>query len=133
MGNFLRDSHFLRLKFLHALFKSADDRLAFGFNDPVYAPLRSPTAQEAFGNLLRQVRVHVGSSQEQLAARSGITLSPIMRLESGITEPTLSELFALSRAVNARLGSIIEGVEFLMGLDSKSRREPGYDEKALEL
>ncbi|MEJ0038744.1 MAG: helix-turn-helix transcriptional regulator [Gammaproteobacteria bacterium] len=51
---------------------------------------------------------------EELAARSNIPLSRILRFESGMTEPTLSELFRLGHALKARPASIIEGVEFLM-------------------
>lgn len=86
--------------------------------------------QEAFGDMLCQVREYKGLTPEALAARSGIALSRVLRFESGMTEPSLSELFALGRALGARPCSIIEGTEFLMGRDVLTQR-PVEEESTL--
>lgn len=90
--------------------------------------------QEAFADMLRQVRDYKGLTPEALAARSGIALSRILRFESGMTEPSLSELFALGRALGARASSIIEGTEFLIGMDEPIQgRSPRQDSAELRL
>jgi transcriptional regulator with XRE-family HTH domain len=89
--------------------------------------------REAFGDMLRQLRDHKSVTPEELAATSGIALSRILRFESGMTEPALSELFALGRALGARPCSIIEGVEFLMGRDVLTHRPIEQESTLLRL
>jgi transcriptional regulator with XRE-family HTH domain len=90
--------------------------------------------QEAFGDMLRQVRGFRSLTPEELAARANIPLSRILRFESGMTEPTLSEVFALSRALGARPSSIIEGTEFLIGMAEPMKgRSPMQDSAELRL
>lgn len=72
------------------------------------------TCPQAFGDVLRQVRLYKHLTPEDLAANSGVPLSRILRFENGMTEPNLSELFLLGRALNAKAASIVEGVDLLM-------------------
>lgn len=81
---------------------------------PTMRDARMLTPQEAFGEMLRRVRAHKGFSAEELASMSGVALSRIMRFESGMTEPTLSELFHLGDALGAQPGSLVDGADYLV-------------------
>lgn len=72
------------------------------------------TCQQAFGDVLRRVRLHRQLTPEDLAVHSGVPLSRILRLESGMTEPSLSDLFRLGHALRAKPSSFVEGVEFIV-------------------
>lgn len=69
---------------------------------------------EAFGDVLKRVRQHRHLSPEQLAANSVVPLSRILRIESGMTEPSLSELFLLCGALKVKPSSFVEGVELVI-------------------
>jgi transcriptional regulator with XRE-family HTH domain len=53
------------------------------------------TNEEAFGNVLRDVRLTKGLSQEELAYRSGLHRTYISILERGLKSPSLSTIFRL--------------------------------------
>jgi len=55
------------------------------------------------GDLLREVRSHHGVSQEELAAKTGITQETISRYESGKATPTVEKLAALLGALDEEL------------------------------
>lgn len=83
------------------------------------------TYQQAFGDVLQRVRLHRQLTPEQLAANSGVALSRILRFENGMTEPVLSEVFLIGRALGARPGSIVDGVELLMNEAASAQQQPG--------
>ncbi|HEY0939241.1 MAG TPA: helix-turn-helix transcriptional regulator [Steroidobacter sp.] len=60
------------------------------------------------------MRQHRHLTPAQLAANSGVPLSRILRMESGMSEPTLSELFLLGQALRVKPSSFVEGVELVM-------------------
>jgi transcriptional regulator with XRE-family HTH domain len=53
-----------------------------------------------FATKLRKIRLQQGLSQCQLAFEAGLSLSQIARIETSRINPTLSTVFALSRALN---------------------------------
>lgn len=53
----------------------------------------------AFALRFKQVRKSKGYTQTQLAFESGISLSQIARIETGIINPTVSTVFAVARAM----------------------------------
>ena len=57
--------------------------------------------------MLRQIREQQGVSQRALASQAGITQAALFRLESGTTDPRLSTLRALAKALNVTVAEII--------------------------
>ena len=52
-----------------------------------------------FGNLVRVIRQSSGLSAPELARRAGISNNALNRLERGLSEPRLSTILALARAL----------------------------------
>jgi uncharacterized protein len=73
----------------------------------------SGTAAMTAGALLRQARKAAGLSQEELAARAGVTQSVISAYESGHRQPAVPALAALLDAA---------GYDLVMGLRRQPRR-----------
>ena len=67
--------------------------------------------EEAFGVVLRQVRVEKHLSQEDLGDRSGLHRTYISLLERGLKSPSLSTLFRLSRALEIQPHILIKLTE----------------------
>lgn len=70
-----------------------------------------PTPQEAFGRVLRQLRVGAGMSQEQLGLESGVQRNFISLIETGQNQPTITTLFRLAKALNVKPSELIAQVE----------------------
>jgi len=60
-----------------------------------------------FGHKLRNLRTAKGWSQFDLAVESGIDSSYISRIERGITEPGLTKITALARALGCKIDELI--------------------------
>ena len=56
-----------------------------------------------FSELLRQMRLKAGLSQQQLATRLGTTQSAVARLESGTTQPRLETVEKLAETLGQDL------------------------------
>lgn len=70
-----------------------------------------PTPQEAFGRVLRQLRVAAGLSQEQLGLESGVQRNFISLIETGQNQPTITTLFRLAHALKVKPSELIAQVE----------------------
>lgn len=68
------------------------------------------TPEQAFGEVLRELRHERGLSQEQLAEASRCSRPHLSRLETGKNSPSLSMLFQLSAALNVEPGDLIDRV-----------------------
>jgi transcriptional regulator with XRE-family HTH domain len=55
---------------------------------------------KAFGSRLRDVRKRNGLSQEDLANAADLELSQISRIERGVINTSLSQIFQIARALN---------------------------------
>ncbi len=55
---------------------------------------------EAFAARLREIRKAKGLSQEQLAFQADVELSQISRIERGIINTSLSQIFQIARALD---------------------------------
>ena len=66
---------------------------------------------QAFGIVLKRLRVARGMSQEQLGNRSNLDRTYISLLELGKRQPSLPTLMALSRALNLALAEITGQLE----------------------
>ncbi|KIL36356.1 XRE family transcriptional regulator [Gordoniibacillus kamchatkensis] len=65
----------------------------------------------SFAKILKTLRINNKLSQEELAFRSNLDRTYISMLERGIHQPTISTLFALSKALNIKASVIIQLVE----------------------
>jgi transcriptional regulator with XRE-family HTH domain len=63
---------------------------------------------EAFALRLKTVRKLKELTQEELAARSGLTLSQIARIETARTNPTLSTVFRIARTMDIQLKELFD-------------------------
>lgn len=57
---------------------------------------------------LKELRSEKGVSQEELAYRAEITLSQIARIETVKTNPTVSTIFKIARALDVPLSDIFD-------------------------
>ncbi|WP_276358083.1 helix-turn-helix domain-containing protein [Cohnella caldifontis] len=69
------------------------------------------TIELSFAKILKTLRINNKLSQEELAFRSNLDRTYISMLERGIHQPTISTLFALSKALNIKASVIIQHVE----------------------
>lgn len=65
------------------------------------------TTEEAFGLVLREIRIKRGISQEGLAFKSGFHRTYISMLERGIKNPSITTIFRLSVALEIRPSELI--------------------------
>jgi len=72
---------------------------------------QQPTPQEAFGRVLRQLRLTSGMSQEQLGLESGVQRNFISLIETGQNQPTVTTIFRLAKALKVKPSELIAAVE----------------------
>ena len=70
--------------------------------------VRDKVLLTAFGIHLRELRNKKGYSQIELARVALVSESQIGRIERGMLNPTLSSLYALARALNVPLPTLVE-------------------------
>lgn len=58
---------------------------------------------KCFAQHLKELRKVNNISQEELAYKSGLSLSQIARIETARTNPTLSTIFCIARSMNVKL------------------------------
>jgi transcriptional regulator with XRE-family HTH domain len=66
---------------------------------------------EAFGQVLRTLRLERGLSQEALALEAGIQRNYVSLIERGINQPTITIIFKLSLALEVQPSQLIKLVE----------------------
>src|ERR1700751_1018329 len=69
----------------------------------------------AFGRTLRDARIKVGVSQEQLAELANIDRTYPSLLESGLRTPTLTAYLDISRALNLKPESLLQETLLQLG------------------
>ena len=67
--------------------------------------------EKAFGEILRELRVHQRLTQEALAEKSELDRTFISMLERGERQPSLSSLFKLASALNTEVSHILKMLE----------------------
>jgi transcriptional regulator with XRE-family HTH domain len=60
------------------------------------------------GPNLREARLKLELSQEQVSERSGVHSTEVSRIEAGKRDPRVSTVERLARAVNLRPGQLLE-------------------------
>lgn len=68
-----------------------------------------PPGQRAFAANLARLRSAAGLTQDQLAAKSGVSQSHISALEKGTWEPRLSTILALAKAFGVAPAAFVPG------------------------
>lgn len=66
---------------------------------------------EAFGQVLRDLRVRKGLTQEGLGFDAGIRRTYVSILELGQQQPSLSTLLKLAKALEIPAGELVQAVE----------------------
>ncbi|MCA6434927.1 MAG: helix-turn-helix transcriptional regulator [Bacteroidetes bacterium] len=57
---------------------------------------------------LKEVRTKKGYTQEELAYKAEITLSQIARIETAVTNPTVSTIFCLAKALEINTAELFD-------------------------
>ena len=73
-----------------------------------------PTAEEAFGHVLKDLRKASGFSQEELAFKSGYHPTYIGQLERGQKSPSLRTMMSLASALDTLGSEILRRIEKLV-------------------
>ena len=66
---------------------------------------------EAFGRVLRTLRVERGLSQEALALEAGVQRNYVSLIERGVNQPTITTIFKLATALEMKPSQVVELVE----------------------
>ena len=61
-----------------------------------------------FGNTLRKLRLEKGFTQEQLANELGVEISQISRIERGVINTSITNLYAISRILNIEVSELFD-------------------------
>jgi|SRR6056297_611999 len=80
------------------------------------------------GNKIRKLRLSLGLTQEDVAARADLARSFISQVETGKTSPTLENLERIIKAVGSDLRSFFSDYKSQKVLYKKEERVPVYDE-----
>jgi ribosome-binding protein aMBF1 (putative translation factor) len=59
-----------------------------------------------YGEILREKRIEMKITQQELSERTGLKRSYISRIERGVTDMQLSSLIRISRALNLKFGLV---------------------------
>lgn len=72
------------------------------------------TAEDCYGEVLRELRKSQGFTQEDLAFKSGFHPTYISQLERGRKSPSLRAIMRMAEALNARGSEMMRRVETLL-------------------
>lgn len=73
--------------------------------------MKQSGADQAFGQVLRELRKGAGLTQETLALDAGLDRTFISMLERGCRQPTLQTLLTLARCLGVPASEIVAKVE----------------------
>lgn len=73
---------------------------------------------EAFGTVIREIRIEAGLTQEQLGFEAGIRRTYVSILELGQQQPSLTTVFKLAEALGMPAGELIQQVESRIAADN---------------
>lgn len=68
----------------------------------------------ALGNLVRQHRVNLGLSQEELGFRANLDRTYISGVERGVRNPSLTALVSLASGLGLTVSNLLDGLEAML-------------------
>jgi transcriptional regulator with XRE-family HTH domain len=80
-----------------------------------------PESAQAFGRVVRALRVEKEISQENLASLASIDRSFMGRIERGETTPTLTLMLKITKALNISATVLVQETEELLGEEQAKR------------
>ena len=80
---------------------------------------------EAFGRVLRVLRLERGLSQEALALEAGVQRNYVSLIERGVNQPTIKIIFKLAAALAMKPSQVIEHVEAVAQVGYRKESVPG--------
>ena len=83
------------------------------------------TIEEAFGEVIRELRKEQQISQDKLAEVSNLDRSFISLLECGHKQPSLITIFQLAKAFNLSVSRIMSLVERKIETKMRRKKNPG--------
>lgn len=69
---------------------------------------------QAFGKVLREIRLEAGLTQEQLGLEAGVRRTFVSLLELGEQQPTLTTIIKLAEALGTTPSELIARVELIL-------------------
>lgn len=87
-------------------------------------------AQAYFGATLRRLRTERNKSQEELAAKAGISVQYLRGLEGGRYNPTLNVLFDIGSGLGVHPADLLRDVPLDAETRNKEGKRPGPPEGA---
>lgn len=69
---------------------------------------------QAFGKVLREIRLEAGLTQEQLGLEAGVRRTFVSLLELGEQQPTLTTIIKLAEALGTTPSELIARVEVIL-------------------
>lgn len=79
---------------------------------------RSTNIDVMMGDVLRDKRLWVGLTQQQLAEKTGVSFQQIQKYETGANRVSISRLFLIAAALNMKPSDLITEVEDLSSLQT---------------
>lgn len=70
--------------------------------------IRNKELIAAFGERVRKLRLEKGLTMEQLAANANIEYKQLSQVERGKTNVTISTVYALAKALDIRISTILD-------------------------
>jgi len=89
----------------------------------------SAAIEEAFGQVIQEIRRQRGLSQEQLGFESGLHRTYVSLLERGKRCPTLTTLLQLAAALSISPSEIVRRVESRIGWSAVNSTIPRQDDE----
>ena len=90
-------------------------------NFPVGKQLQASSLEHVFGQILRNLRLAKGLSQEELGFESGYHRTYISLLERGLRNPSLKTIYKLADTLGVPTSEMIRRIEENYDPDSSSR------------
>ena len=78
------------------------------------SPILITKLDHAFGMTLRQRRLSINLSQEQLGLKSGLSRAFISDLEMGKKDPSLFTVFKLAHVLSLKPSALIDEIEIML-------------------
>lgn len=70
--------------------------------------IKNPELVKAIGVRIRELRIGKNLSQEALSNEADVPLSQIGRIERGETNPTVSTLYVIAKALDVKLKDLVD-------------------------